>query len=111
LGRTPHHQEDKGEVTDNLAPIWLDTLSDDLLMDDTVGIADLLGTDHHDLLVVEQLLGDDREKAAEHVVARVHHDALGSHAGAGHHRRRYPCPYVPIAAISKTHGSHTASPN
>jgi hypothetical protein len=28
------------------------------------------------------------------VVARVHHDALGAHAGAGHHRRRYPCPYV-----------------
>jgi hypothetical protein len=43
---------------------------------------------------VEQLLGDDRGEAAEHVVVRVHHDALGAHAGAGRPSRRYPCPYV-----------------
>jgi hypothetical protein len=29
------------------------------------------------------------------VVARVHHDALGAHARAGHPSRRYSCPYVP----------------
>jgi hypothetical protein len=27
---------------------------------------------------------------AEHVVARIHHDALGAHARAGHPSRRYP---------------------
>jgi hypothetical protein len=38
------------------------------------------------------------------VVARVHHNALGAHAGAGHHRRRYPCPYVPTETYySKRH--------
>ena len=57
-----------------------------LLADEAAGHADLLAADHHDLLAVEQLLGDDRGEAAEHVVARVHHDALGAHAGAGHHR-------------------------
>jgi hypothetical protein len=45
---------------DNLAPIWLDTLSDDLLTDKAPGNTDLLGADHHNLLVIEQLLGDDR---------------------------------------------------
>jgi hypothetical protein len=84
--RTPCHPEDKGEATDNLMPILLDTLLDDLLTDEAAENADLLGADHHDLLVVEQLLGHDREKVAEHVVARVHHDALGAHAGARHHR-------------------------
>jgi hypothetical protein len=44
---------------DNLAPIWLDTLSDDLLTDEAHREADLLAADYHDLLVVEQLLGDD----------------------------------------------------
>jgi hypothetical protein len=82
----PHHPKGKGEVTDNLAPIWLDTLSDDLLIDEARGEADLFAADYHDLLIIEQLLGDNRGKAAEHVVAHVHHDALGSHAGAGHHR-------------------------
>ena len=57
-----------------------------LLADEATGHADLLAADHHDLLAVEQLLGDDRGEAAEHVVARVHHDALGAHAGARHHR-------------------------
>jgi hypothetical protein len=33
------------------------------------------------------------------VVARVHHYALGAHAGAGHHRRRYPYPYVPTVGF------------
>jgi hypothetical protein len=33
------------------------------------------------------------------MVARVHHDALGAHVGAGHHRRRYPCPYVPTVML------------
>jgi hypothetical protein len=56
----PRHPKGKGEVTDNLAPIWLDTLSDDLLIDEAHGEADLLAADYHDLLVVEQLLGDDR---------------------------------------------------
>jgi hypothetical protein len=58
-GRTPRHLEDKGEVTDNLAPIWLDTLSNDLLMDEAAENADLLGADHYNLPVVEQLLGND----------------------------------------------------
>jgi hypothetical protein len=80
---------------DNLAPIWLDTLSDDLLTNKAAGNADLLGVDHHDFLVVEQLLGNDRGKAAEHVVARVHHDVLDAHVGAEHHHGRYPYPYVP----------------
>jgi hypothetical protein len=93
--RTPRHPEGKGEVTDNLAPIWLDIPSEDLLTGEARGGADLLTADYYDLLVVEQLLGDDREKAAEHVVARVHHDALGAHARAGHPSRRYSCPYVP----------------
>lgn len=57
-----------------------------LLADEAAGQADLLAADHHDLLAVEELLGDDRGQAAEHVVARVHHDALGADAGAGHHR-------------------------
>jgi hypothetical protein len=82
----PRHPKGKGKVTDNLAPIWLDTLLDDLLTDEARGEADLLAADYHDLLVIEQLLGDDRGKAAEPVVARVHHDALGAHTGAGHHR-------------------------
>jgi hypothetical protein len=77
--------------------IWLDTLSDDLLMDKATENVDLLGADHHDLLIIEQLLGDERGKAAEHVVAHVHHDVLGAQAGAGHHRRRYPCLYVPTS--------------
>jgi hypothetical protein len=75
--------------------IKLVTPADDSLADETAGHADLLATDYYDLLVVEQLLGDDRGKAAEHVVVRVHHDALGAHAGAGHPSRRYPCPHVP----------------
>jgi hypothetical protein len=73
-------------VTDNLAPIRLGTLSDDLLTDVIRGEVDLLTADHYDLLIVEQLLSDDLGMAAELVVARVHHDALGSHAGARHHR-------------------------
>jgi hypothetical protein len=89
---------------DNLAPMWLDTPSDDLLTDKAAGNADLLGVDHHHLLVIEQLLGDDRGKAAEYVVARVHHNALHAYAGAGHHRRRYPCPYVPTEAPGPTSG-------
>jgi hypothetical protein len=44
---------------------------------------------------LSRFLGDDRGKAAEHVVECVHHDALGAHAGAGHPSRRYPYPYVP----------------
>jgi hypothetical protein len=36
---------------------------------------------------------------ADHMVARVHHNTLGAHAGAGHHRRRYPCPYVSTATF------------
>jgi hypothetical protein len=71
---------------DNLAPIRLGTLSDDLLTNEARGEADLLAADYHDLLVIEQLLGDDRGMVADHVVARVHHDALGAHARAGHHR-------------------------
>jgi hypothetical protein len=59
-GLTSRHPEDKDEVMDNLAPIWMDTLSDDLLTDEAAGNADLLGADHYDLLVVEQLLGNDR---------------------------------------------------
>jgi hypothetical protein len=47
------------------------------MADETAGHADLLAADYHDLLVIEQLLSDDRGKAAEHVVVRVHHDALG----------------------------------
>jgi hypothetical protein len=58
-GRTPRYPEDKGEVTDNLAPIWLDTLSNDLLTGEAHGEADLLAADYYDLLVVEQLLSDD----------------------------------------------------
>jgi hypothetical protein len=73
----------------------LDTLADDSLADEAAEHADLLATDHHSFPAVEQLVGDDRGKAAEHVVARVHHDALGAHAGAGRPSRRYPCPYVP----------------
>jgi hypothetical protein len=38
------------------------------------------------------------------VVVRVHHDALGAHAGAGHPSRRYPYPYVPIEAPGPTSG-------
>ena len=57
-----------------------------LLADEATGHADLLAADHHDLLAVEQLLGDNRGEAAEHVVACVNHDALGAHAGARHHR-------------------------
>ena len=56
-----------------------------LLADEAAGHADLLAADHHDLLAVEQLLGDNRGEAAEHVVACVNHDALGAHAGARHH--------------------------
>jgi hypothetical protein len=37
---------------------------------------------YYDLLVVEQFFGDDAGQAVEHVVARVHHDTLGAHAGA-----------------------------
>jgi hypothetical protein len=74
--------------------IRLDTLADDSLADEAAGHADLFATDHHGLPAVEQLLGDDRGEAAEHVVVRVHHDALGAHAGAGRPSRRYPCPYV-----------------
>jgi hypothetical protein len=73
-------------VTDNPAPIRLGTLSDDLLIGEARGEAYLLTVDYYDLLVVEQLLGNDRGKAAEHVVARVHHDALGAHTGARCHR-------------------------
>jgi hypothetical protein len=91
----PRHPKAKGEVTNNLAPIRLGTLADDSLADETAGHADLLAADYHDLLVVEQLLGDDRGKAAEHVVVHVHHDALGALAGAGYPSRRYLCLYVP----------------
>jgi hypothetical protein len=73
-------------VTDNFAPIRLDTLSDDLLTDKARGEANLLTANYHDLLVVEQLLGDDRGKTTEHVMARVHHNALGAYARARHHR-------------------------
>jgi hypothetical protein len=82
-------------VTDNLTPIRLDTASDDFLISEARGEADLLTVDYYDLLVVEQLLGDDRGKAAEHVVVHVHHDALGALAGAGYPSRRYLCLYVP----------------
>jgi hypothetical protein len=37
----------------------LDTLSNDLLMDEAAENADLLGADHYNLPVVEQLLGND----------------------------------------------------
>jgi hypothetical protein len=90
-GRTPRHPKARSKVTDNLAPARLDTLVDDSQADETSRDADLLSMDYHNLLVVEQLLSDDRGKAAEHVVARVHHDALGTHARAGHPSRRYPC--------------------
>jgi hypothetical protein len=82
----PRHPEGNGEVMDNLAPIWLDTPSEYLLTCEARGEADLLTADYYDLLVVEQLLGDDRGKVAEHVVVGVHHNALGAHAGARHHR-------------------------
>jgi hypothetical protein len=64
----------------------LDTPSEDLLTGEIRGEADLPTADYYDLLVVKQLLGDDRGKAAEHVVARVHHNTLGAHAGARHYR-------------------------
>jgi hypothetical protein len=32
LGRTPRRPENEGEVTDNLTPVWMDTLSEDSLM-------------------------------------------------------------------------------
>jgi hypothetical protein len=30
-GRTPRRPENEGEVTDNLTPVWMDTLSEDSL--------------------------------------------------------------------------------
>jgi len=57
-----------------------------LLADEATRHEDLVTAYHHNLLAVEQLLGDNRGEAAVHVVARVHHDALGAHAGARHHR-------------------------
>jgi hypothetical protein len=30
-GRTPRYLENEGEVTDNLTPVWMDTLSEDSL--------------------------------------------------------------------------------
>jgi hypothetical protein len=72
-------------------PIRLDTLADDSLVDEAAGHADLLAADHHDLLAVEPLLGDDRGEAAEHVVVRVRRSR--------HPSRRYSCPYVPTKAL------------
>jgi hypothetical protein len=46
---------------------------------------DLLAADDDHLLPIEQFLGDNRRQAAQHVVARVHHDALRAYAGTGHH--------------------------
>jgi len=53
-----------------------------LLADEAAGHADLLAADDDHLLPIEQLLRDDRGEAAQHVVARVHHDALCAQAGA-----------------------------
>jgi hypothetical protein len=55
----PRHPKDKGEDTDSLAPIWLETLSDNLLTDGARGEAGRLTADYYDLLVVEQFLDDD----------------------------------------------------
>jgi hypothetical protein len=38
------------------------------------------------------------------VVVRVHHDALGAHAGAGHPSRRYPYLYILTEAPRPTSG-------
>jgi len=56
-----------------------------LLADEAARHADLLAADDDHLLPIQQLLGDNRRQASEHVVARVHHDALRAHAGAGNH--------------------------
>jgi hypothetical protein len=55
----PRHPKDYGEDTDSLAPIWLEALPDSLLTDGARGEAGRLTADYYDLLVVEQLLGDD----------------------------------------------------
>jgi len=56
-----------------------------LLADEAARHADLLAADDDHLLPIEELLGDNRRQAAEHVVARVHHDALRAHARTGDH--------------------------
>ena len=56
-----------------------------LLADEAARHADLLAADDDHLLAIQQLLRYDRREAAQHVVARVHHDALRAHAGTGDH--------------------------
>ena len=56
-----------------------------LLADEAARHADLLAADDDHLLPIQQLLGDNRRQASEHVVARVHHDALRAHARTGDH--------------------------
>lgn len=49
-----------------------------LLSHKSTGDADLLAANDDHLLAVQELLGDDGSQAAEHVVTRVHHHALGA---------------------------------
>jgi hypothetical protein len=55
----PRHLKNEGEDTDSLAPIWLEALPDSLMTDGAHGESGRLTADYYDLLVVEQLLGDD----------------------------------------------------